>query len=198
MFKLNLPLQKTQIITPLVAVFIATLFYFLNDNLAPLLEYHRDFIKAGEFWRAMTGHFLHSNGYHLLLNLGGLTLLWLVHGDHYRWQSYSMLFIYSGLICSAALYMFYPEMKIYVGLSGILHGVFVWGAVKDIQSGLKSGYALLAGVAIKIAYEHIVGASVEVTELINARVAIEAHLWGALGGLFFAAKEQMAALKAKH
>ncbi len=55
----------------------------------------------------------------------------------------------------------------------------------DIRWGDKTGYLLFFGVWLKIAHEQYYGASTEVASLINANVAIDAHLWGALGGLVF-------------
>ena len=65
----------------------------------------------------------------------------------------------------------------------MLHGLFTYGAIKDITTGLKSGYLLLFGVIIKVAYEQVYGASQEVTEMIGARVATEAHLVGVISGI---------------
>jgi membrane associated rhomboid family serine protease len=55
----------------------------------------------------------------------------------------------------------------------------------DIKTKDKTGYLLFSGVWLKIAYEQFYGASSEVSDLINASVAINAHLWGAVGGLVF-------------
>jgi len=73
----------------------------------------------------------------------------------------------------------------YVGLSGVLHGIFVFGAIMDIKSKDKTGYLLFIGVWLKIAHEQIYGASTDVSDLIEASVAVDAHLWGAIGGLLF-------------
>jgi len=81
------------------------------------------------------------------------------------------------------LYLFYPGLLGYVGLSGMLHGLFTYGAISDISTGVKSGYLLLLGVIIKVAYEQIFGASIQVTQMIDARVATEAHLVGVITGI---------------
>ena len=136
-----------------------------------------------KFWRLITGHFVHTNLNHLLLNLAGLIMLWALHGDHYTYKTYFANFTTAAIICSAGIYFFTPEMSRYVGLSGILHGIFVWGAIKDIQKKWNSGYLLLIGVFGKVLYEQVYGASADVETLINAKVAIDAHLYGAIGGL---------------
>ena len=83
------------------------------------------------------------------------------------------------------IYYFDPTLMQYVGLSGVLHGVFVFGAVMDINAKDKTGYLLFLGIWLKIAHEQFYGASTDVSNLIEASVAVNAHLWGALGGLLF-------------
>ena len=55
----------------------------------------------------------------------------------------------------------------------------------DINAKDKTGYLLFLGVWLKIAHEQFYGASTDVSNLIEASVAVNAHLWGALGGLLF-------------
>ena len=67
----------------------------------------------------------------------------------------------------------------------MLHGIFVFGAILDIRYKDKTGYLLFIGVWLKIAHEQFYGASKQVSTMIDANVAIDAHLWGAVGGLIF-------------
>ena len=69
--------------------------------------------------------------------------------------------------------------------------VICWGAIQDIRAKDKLGWILLVGVIAKVIWEQIAGGSASSAELIGARVAVEAHLAGVLGGLFFSAAEQM-------
>ena len=46
-------------------------------------------------------------------------------------------------------------------------------------------HLLFLGVWLKIAHEQFYGASTDVSNLIEANIAVNAHLWGALGGLLF-------------
>ena len=64
-----------------------------------------------------------------------------------------------------------------------LHGIFAWGACVDIKEKMKSGWLLLIGLAIKVGYEQIDGSSEQVANLIDAKVAVDAHLFGALTGI---------------
>lgn len=181
----NLPLNKQHSLVVCAVAFLAVMAYFFNDALADTFVYHHQLISQGEFWRLVSGHFFHTNGYHLLLNLAALILLWALHGQFYSLKNYSLLFITSTLVCSVGLYFFSPDIRQYVGLSGVLHGIFVFGAIMDIRQHDKTGYLLFAGVWLKIAHEQFYGASKDVSTLIDASVAIDAHLWGAVGGLVF-------------
>lgn len=169
-----------------ISVFsLALLAWLFNDTVSNSLVYQHQLISQGQLWRLFTGHFLHTNIYHLLLNLTALILLWLLHGQFYSVRNYSLLFISSALVCSVGLFYYATNVQQYVGLSGVLHGIFIFGAIMDIRHQDKTGYLLLTGVWLKIAYEQVYGASEQVSSLINATIAIDAHLWGAVGGLVF-------------
>jgi len=161
--------------------------YLLGELVTNALVYQRQLIANGEIWRLITGHILHTNGYHLLLNLAALFMLWALHKRFYSIKSYTALFLFCSTATSIGLYYFDPTLIQYVGLSGVLHGVFVFGALMDINAKDKTGYFLFIGVWLKIAHEQFYGASNDVSNLIEASVAVNAHLWGALGGLLFSA-----------
>jgi rhomboid family GlyGly-CTERM serine protease len=166
-----------------VIVFIGE--YFLGESFTQTLVYQKQLIARGEVWRLLTGHILHTNGYHLLLNLAALFMLWALHSRFYSIKSYTTLFLFCSIFTSVGIYFFDPTLIQYVGLSGVLHGVFVFGALMDINAKDKTGYLLFLGVWLKIAHEQFYGASNDVSNLIEASVAVNAHLWGALGGLLF-------------
>jgi rhomboid family GlyGly-CTERM serine protease len=186
MFKIaSLPSAQQHTLFVVLICLISTLAFIFDKQISPLFVYNRDLISQGEVWRILTGHFLHTNIYHLLLNLSAILLLWALHGQFYQYLSYASLFIISALTTSLGLYVFSPDLHQYVGLSGVLHGVFVYGALMDIYNKDKTGYFLFIGVWLKVAHEQYSGASQNIAELIGANVAIDAHLWGAIGGLLF-------------
>lgn len=179
------PLRKEHSIIVILIILLSMMAFIFNNSLSDFLVYQQDLIVQGQVWRLLTGHFFHTNHYHLLLNLAAVVMLWALHGHFYYVKNTSLLFITSGLTCSLGLYFFSPSIIQYVGLSGVLHGFFIWGALMDIKNKDKTGYWLVLGVCLKIAHEQFYGASTDISALINARVAIDAHLWGAVGGLLF-------------
>jgi len=190
---IDLPLSKKYILPPLFLIILS--FSFALFSLNPFLEFDRSLIQDGEFWRILTGQFVHSNWYHLLLNCGGVFLIWALHAEHTSPKRYAFNILFLALFCGLGLYAFYPDTHIYTGLSGLLHGVIVFGAIKDINSGMKTGYLLFIGVWCKVIWEQYSGPNAEVGALIDARVAIEAHLIGAIGGSFFVIEKPLAKLK---
>jgi rhomboid family GlyGly-CTERM serine protease len=185
----TLPLSRQHFQVVLIVSLLSTIAflgeYFLGNSFTQALVYQRELITNGEVWRLVSGHLLHTNGYHLLLNLAGLLMLWALHGRFYSIKNYIALFLFCSIMTSIGIYVFDPTLIQYVGLSGVLHGVFVFGSLMDINAKDKSGYLLFLGVWLKIAHEQFYGANVEISNLIEANVAVNAHLWGALGGLLF-------------
>ncbi len=180
----NLPLQPRYVLPPLCLIAISALLAILNLN--DLLEFNRQLIEQGEIWRLLSSQFVHANWAHLGLNCAGIVLIWLLHAEHTTPSRYALNSLILGIWCGSGIYFFCPDIKIYTGLSALLHGVIVWGAIKDISVGMKTGSLLFIGIWLKIAHEQYAGPSAEVGKLIASRVAIDAHLIGAIGGIVLA------------
>ena len=148
MFKIaSLPFARQHTLLVVLICLISSLAFIFDKQVSWLFIYNRDLISQGEVWRIFTGHFLHTNGYHLLLNLSAILLLWALHGQFYQYVSYTFLFIITALTTSVGLYIFSPDLHQYVGLSGVLHGVFIFGALMDIKNKDKT---ILVGVNKKL------------------------------------------------
>jgi rhomboid family GlyGly-CTERM serine protease len=180
---LNLPVQRKYVLGPLVVLLVAIILQIFEPTSSDWMAYDREKLASMELWRLISANFLHTNLNHLLLNGLGMVLLWALHGNYYTTQNYLIMFLLISLGCTLGIYFFAERLSWYVGLSGTLHGFFVLGAYFDIRHGLKSSWLLLVGVWLKIAHEQWSGPSADVVELIGADVAIEAHLFGAIGGM---------------
>ncbi|MGS0692953.1 rhombosortase [Shewanella sp. 30m-9] len=180
MQKLKWGANNPYVFALVITITCISLFYLRLDS---LLAYQRYLILDGEWWRLVSGNLLHTNAWHLYMNLAGFWVILALHEQHYRAKGLSILFFSLCLMQGLGLLAFYPMLIGYVGLSGMMHGLFAFGAVCDIRQGYKSGYLLLLGVILKVAYEQYFGASIEMTQLIGARVATEAHLVGLVCGL---------------
>ena len=157
------------------------LLHLLPETARSVLEYHR--AEPQQVWRFFTGHLLHSNHWHLVMNLGALLLMLMLHQLHYQLKSFVLLLLSGCLGISILLYLFSPQIQIYVGLSGWLHCFISLGALLDIRHKIQSGWLILLGVIAKVTYEQWQGPDMELAALIDANVAIDAHLYGVICGL---------------
>lgn len=116
------------------------------------------------------------------MNLAGL---WIIS---YLFQPSKKQLVVALLVISlvTGVALLFSSIQIYVGLSGTLHGLFGLFALSEALNGRRSSWLLVLGLIAKIAWEQLIGPSSTTGELINARVAIEAHLAGALAGGFMA------------
>lgn len=140
----------------------------------------RSLIQQGEIWRLITGNFTHTNLLHLMMNAAALTVFCFIFKDILNPKKLWLLLFSISLLTGSFLLL--SAMQSYVGLSGVLHGLFIWAAIEDIKQQRNTGWLLLIGVLAKIAWEQYFGASTSTISLINAKVATEAHLIGALNG----------------
>uniref|UniRef100_A0A486XQI2 Membrane protein, Rhomboid family n=1 Tax=Rheinheimera sp. BAL341 TaxID=1708203 RepID=A0A486XQI2_9GAMM len=154
----------------------------LPETVQSWLLYERNALVQGQIWRAFSAHLLHSNHWHLLMNIAGLLLVMLLHGGYYHWRSLLLLWLLCAGSISSMLYLFSPQIHVYVGLSGLLHAMLAMGAIKDIQLKQRSGILLLAGLLAKVLWEQWQGPDPALAELINASVATDAHLYGVFSG----------------
>ncbi len=175
-------LIKTYLPYLVVAVLI-TVLYFCPKTVQLTLEYNKLAIEAGQLWRLLTGHFLHSNLYHLLMNLCGLFVIMLLHAPLKQRLAFAWQVLVISLATSLCLWFFAKDLTLYVGLSGVLHGILCFGAVLDIRQGFRSGILILLGVAVKLAFEQYFGPDAELAAKLAAEVAIDAHLFGAICGV---------------
>jgi rhomboid family GlyGly-CTERM serine protease len=168
----------------------ATVIFFAlqlgGDSVREALAYSREFLAAGEFWRLATGHFVHLGWTHLLLNLAGLALVsWLV-GPAYNWRQWLYVTGISVATIDAGFWFLYPELAWYVGLSGLLHGLLTAGLFPGLLARDRESLILVAFVAAKLIWEQTGGPlpGSEITS--GGTVIVDAHLYGALGGLIAA------------
>ncbi|WP_035025386.1 rhombosortase [Enterovibrio calviensis] len=141
-------------------------------------------IQAGQWWRIVTGNLTHTNAIHMMMNLAALFVLVWLHRVYY--SSRALIMMFASMMVVIGLVMFMSPFDWYAGLSGVLHGLFVFGVVRDIQNKVPLGWLMLGGVTLKLLYEAYTGGDSMTAELIEAGVAYQAHWAGAAVGLVFA------------
>ena len=148
-----------------------------------LLRYDRVGLAHGQWWRLVTAHVVHLDLRHALLNSLGLALMWALFARDYSPKAWIAIVLGAMAAIDAGLWLADSTVLWYVGSSGVLHGVMAAGALAHVRSGQRDGWALLALLAVKLAWEHWVGA----LPFSGAAVVVDAHLYGVLGGAAMAA-----------
>jgi len=157
--------------------------FVFEQQLLATLQFDRSMIEQGQYWRLLTGNLFHTNGWHLLFNLAGLLMLIQLFGRDIKPLQFVLFSVINATMVGILLYLFSPDIELYVGLSGYLHGLFVLGCLVEISHGRLTSYLLLGGIAAKIGWESFYGSNEQMTLLIEATVATDAHLFGALAAL---------------
>jgi rhomboid family GlyGly-CTERM serine protease len=172
---------------PLALIVMIVVPAALGDSARDLLMYDRSAIGHGEYWRLLTAHFVHLGSSHLLLNLVGLVLAWLLVGKNYAALEWIFVLMLSLIAASAGFWFIDKDMLWYVGLSGALHGLLLAGALRGLRSHLAESVLLCVLIVAKLAFEQLAGPLPGSESASDGPVAVNAHLYGAIGGLLAAA-----------
>jgi rhomboid family GlyGly-CTERM serine protease len=165
-------------------VFFVWFAFLTNESIfASTFAFNRDQAISLNWWQWVTAHFVHTNFVHYAFNMIGLALLWFLHGEYATNRGYIVNFLLISVGISLCILVFSPDLGSYVGMSGVLHGIFAWGVIIDISKKRKSGYLLMIGLIVKLADEQWFSSSTFMADMIGVNVAIDAHLYGAIIGL---------------
>lgn len=197
----------TKHILPIVIAFVVILFGLFGPDVALWLRFDRNGIFSGEIWRLFTGHFAHMSWTHLLMNLLGLALTWGLFGHHLPTKRWVHTIAFAALGTSLLLLILDPNLHWYVGLSGVLHGMFIVGCLYDLRSGRWDSKLLLGLMLGKILWEQLRDPTIQsaslLEQIIGGSIAVDAHLFGTLMGfltylIFRRIEGRQAALATQH
>jgi rhomboid family GlyGly-CTERM serine protease len=173
---------------PLVValIVISVVVQLMGPSWPHALRYERTGILAGQWWRLLSAHVVHLGWSHLALNSAALLLIAYALGEHLGPRLWLGVTAVSALCVSLGLLLARPEVAWYVGLSGLAHGLFLAGAWGLAQRHRMAGLACLAAAALKIGHEQMAGALAGSAAWLGGEVIVDAHLFGAVGGLLTA------------
>jgi rhomboid family GlyGly-CTERM serine protease len=166
---------------------VSLLLELLGDGGRLALAYNRDALEAGEFWRLLTGHFVHLSLTHVLLNLAGLALVVWIVGHAFSWSQWLFVMFVSIVIIDAGFWFLSPELAWYVGISGLLNGILAAGLVIGVAERDPGSVVLAVVVLAKLTWEQTVGPLPGSESTSGGDVVVIAHIYGAAGGLLSAA-----------
>lgn len=164
---------------PLFLAVVSIVLALIGEAATMALRYEPE---LSEFWRLLTGNLIHLGWSHLVLNVLGLALIWGLFWNTFTTSTWTLISLLSALTVGAGLFWLNPEISWYVGLSGLLHGLFVAGALGGIRRGDRREAILLIAIIGKLLWEQAYGAMPGTSEMAGGPVIVDAHLYGAIGG----------------
>ncbi len=164
------------------------------------LRYSREGVEQGQLWLLLTGNLVHLGWSHLWLNLAGLVMVWWFFDTEFTVVEWLWVLVISALFVTLGLYLFDPHLIWYVGLSGLLHGLFIAGGIRLLGRDTRFAILLLLLFAAKLSWEQLVGSLPGTSDMAGGPVVVNAHLYGAIGGgvavLLLLARDGIASQKA--
>lgn len=168
---------------PAALALVSLLLQVFDTAPGTLFAFAPDAIADGQIWRLVSGHFVHLGWPHFVMNVTAFGLIWVLFGAGCSTVQWLLVFAASIAAIDLGLWAGLPDLDWYVGLSGVLHGLFAAGVLA--RSGRHGVEAAVLGslLALKLGYELAVGPLPGSEATAGGRVITEAHLFGALGGL---------------
>ena len=142
-------------------------------------------ISQGEWWRLITGHWVHSDLEHATWDIGALLVLGLLFESRLKEELFGVLAL-GTLGIDLWLWQAAPSISYYCGLSGILNGLLalgLWRLWRETRHPLV--WLTGMGAVAKILWETVLGESLLTTTAWPGLP--EVHGVGFVCGLLFAA-----------
>lgn len=148
-------------------------------------------LALGQWWRLLTAHLVHLGWTHAALNAVGVLLCWALAPAVFD-RALPLRLGGLALGISLCLWAFTPQVLPYVGLSGVLYGLFVLGLVPQLRR--RDPIAALALLLILgwMLWQWAVGTPATEEALIGGRVVSQAHRFGAVLALLWLALAALA------
>lgn len=178
--KFQYPYHSSYLLWGLLFVVSLTIQTF---DLVDAWRFNRELVEQGHVWLLVSGHIAHSNWAHWALNMAGLGIVAFFFSRHAGFIEWLTVILVSIAAINIGLWWWITSIKYYVGLSGVLHGLFLYGALREIRFYPVSGYVLTIILLAKLSWEFFYGALPGSEEMTKGRVLTEAHLMGAIGGI---------------
>jgi len=103
--------MKTLLTTLISLSLLMIALQFFQDDLV----FKRTEIDHGEWWRIITGNFVHTNYPHLALNLTGLWIMGFLFSDSFNAKKILMSTVFLSIVTGLLLYWFSRELDWYAG-----------------------------------------------------------------------------------
>jgi len=177
-------LTKQMNLKLLITVLAVSLLSFCLQFWQPQLVYNRETVSQGEVWRIVTSQLVHTNWPHYLLNLSSVWLFAFLFYTTINFKTFTINLFSLIVAVGVCIHLWEPRILWYAGLSGAIYGLYLIGAYSALKS---DDYLIGIGTALlilgKVGFDHWFGPIQDNSELIEARVVTEAHVYGICAAL---------------
>jgi len=170
----------------------ALLIQVAGADVQQALRYEREAVLGGELWRLLSGHLVHLGWPHMLWNGAALIVIALLFGRDLSERVWCAVAFFCAMGVALGMLVLRPDVDAYVGLSGVLHGLFAAGAMADAQTHPRTATAMVVLLAAKLGWEQLAGPLPGTAAAVGGVVLVDAHLYGAVLGIAAAAVLRLA------
>ena len=136
-----------------------------------------------KIWLLISAHFTHFDSQHLLWNIIALWLMAFLWIEEFTAADWLLLLLVQPLFFIP--WLISSDWQYYAGLSGCLHGVFLYGLLRYGYHPVSIKWIMIIILMGKLLFEQLGGGSLMSIQG-SWRVAVDAHLIGAISGLLLA------------
>jgi rhomboid family GlyGly-CTERM serine protease len=111
------------------------------------LQFDRATLLNGQIWRLLTCHLAHWSASHEIWSVGAFAVQGLL-GEIRDRRAIAMCCIAAALACSLALLLFWPDVQIYRGMSGVDSALFTWLVVFNLRASSDHRYSAAHKIAL--------------------------------------------------
>ena len=149
-------------------------------------------LDDGGWYRLVTGHLVHTNWLHMVMNSAALLITLLLFPTLWKPRLLGGCVLWDALFISFGLLLLFPQIGWYAGFSGVIHGLLMTGALLSLREPVAK--ILLVLLVAKVGWEIWSGGESASADLIEAPVIYEAHLLGLIAGALAALPLQLVSL----
>lgn len=148
------------------------------------LYLHLELARQGEFWRFLSGHFVYVSWLHWCFNTIGVFLFCLFFHETQNFKTGLPALIFILVLVSLGLMLLSVKLVWYAGFSGILTGLFAYGAIKAYFNSRVFSLGILTILTIYVFMQLNAGELAE-GGLVTIKTSSYAHAIGLFAGITY-------------